>query len=75
VTEVLLQEDSGGVLVLTLNRPEVRNALNAELVRALHAALRRRYGDVFTRMSLYTPYAVDPEITARIVSDLNAPAP
>jgi probable F420-dependent oxidoreductase len=39
---------------------------------AVAAELRRRYGDVFTRMSLYTPYAIDPQITAQVVSDLNA---
>jgi probable F420-dependent oxidoreductase len=42
---------------------------------AVAGELRRRYGDVFTRMSLYTPYAIDPQVTAQIVSDLNAPAP
>jgi enoyl-CoA hydratase len=39
VSEFLLQEDSDGVRVLTLNRPEVRNALNSALVQALQAAL------------------------------------
>jgi enoyl-CoA hydratase len=42
VGDVLLTEQAGNVLVLTLNRPEVRNALNPELkdrlVGALHAA-------------------------------------
>ncbi len=36
---VLHVEKEGGVAVLTLNRPEKRNALNAELVAALKAAL------------------------------------
>ena len=36
------------------------------------AELLRRYGDVMTRMSLYTPYALDPAVTARIVGDLRA---
>jgi methylglutaconyl-CoA hydratase len=36
----LLIEDSGSIRVLTLHRPEKRNALNAALVEALKAALR-----------------------------------
>ena len=36
------------------------------------AELLRRYGDVMTRMTLYTPYAVDPGITAQIAADLRA---
>jgi len=34
--------------------------------------LLRRYGDVMTRMTLYTPYDLDPEVTAQIVGDLRA---
>ena len=37
---VLLVEDHGAVRVLTLNRPEKRNALNTELTQALLDALR-----------------------------------
>ena len=37
---VLLLEDRGAVRILTLNRPEKRNALNSELTRQLLEALR-----------------------------------
>jgi enoyl-CoA hydratase/carnithine racemase len=36
---ILLREDRGGVTVLTLNRPEARNALSASLIEALTDAL------------------------------------
>jgi enoyl-CoA hydratase len=36
---ILLSNDHGAVRVLTMNRPEVRNALSTELFEALHAAL------------------------------------
>ena len=38
------------------------------------AALLRRYGDVMTRMTLYTPYAIDPGVISQIVAGLQAPA-
>ncbi len=42
MTDLLQQEiDSRGVATLTLNRPAVHNAFNAELVSALHEALER----------------------------------
>jgi probable F420-dependent oxidoreductase len=34
------------------------------------AELLRRYGDVMTRMTLYAPYVIDPDVTAQIVGDL-----
>jgi enoyl-CoA hydratase len=42
---VLLEEDLGPVRRLTLNRPEVLNALSTELVDALSAALAKAAGD------------------------------
>lgn len=45
VSDVLLTEDTRGVRLLTLNRPESFNALNTELKEALIAALRRAAAD------------------------------
>lgn len=42
---VVLQEDQGAVRVLTLNRPEKRNALNTALTQALLDALRAADAD------------------------------
>jgi probable F420-dependent oxidoreductase len=39
---------------------------------AVAAELLRRYGDLMTRITLYTPYALDPAVTAQIVGDLRA---
>lgn len=39
MSEVLLTEDIGTVRMLTLNRPEARNALSGELITALYRAL------------------------------------
>jgi enoyl-CoA hydratase len=64
VTEILLQEDTGGVRVLTLNRPEVRNALNADLVRALHAALLGADADDEVRVLVLT--GADPAFCAGV---------
>ena len=41
---------AGGVLTLTLDRPEKRNALNAAMVEALHAALERADLDAEARV-------------------------
>ena len=45
MTEILLQEDKGGVRILTMNRPEKRNALNTELTVGLMNALRAADAD------------------------------
>jgi probable F420-dependent oxidoreductase len=36
------------------------------------AELMRRYGDIMTRMTLYTPYAIDPAVTEQIAAGLRA---
>lgn len=41
MTSLLEERREGGVAWLTLNRPERRNALDGELIRALHAAVLR----------------------------------
>jgi methylglutaconyl-CoA hydratase len=46
----LLAATAGGVRRLTLNRPDKRNALNAELVAALKAALREADADPAVRV-------------------------
>jgi methylglutaconyl-CoA hydratase len=40
-SSLLLSSNEGGVLTLTLNRPDKRNALNTELIDLLHQALER----------------------------------
>lgn len=45
VTEVLVKERHGPIAVLTLNRPERRNALNVALLTALADAFRALAGD------------------------------
>jgi methylglutaconyl-CoA hydratase len=48
--EPLLVRDEGGVRRLVLNRPDKRNALNAELIAALKVALREADGDDAVRV-------------------------
>ena len=48
--DVVLAATDGGIRRLTLNRPDKRNALNAELVAALKAALREADGDDAVRV-------------------------
>ena len=38
LSDYILREDCAAVRVLTMNRPEARNALNTDLISALHTA-------------------------------------
>jgi 2-(1,2-epoxy-1,2-dihydrophenyl)acetyl-CoA isomerase len=53
-SEVLLVERDGPVAVLTLNRPEARNALDRALVQALGAGLAAAAGDPAVRAVVLT---------------------
>src|SRR5271165_5506787 len=50
MTAILLTERTAGVLRLTLNRPQARNALSIELMTALVEALGRAAADPHTRV-------------------------
>jgi enoyl-CoA hydratase/carnithine racemase len=54
VSEVLLRERRGAVEILTLNRPEKRNALNRELLEQLRAAFEQIEADDGARVVVVT---------------------
>jgi enoyl-CoA hydratase len=54
MSDVVRIEVSGGIAVVTLNRPDKRNALNLEMVRALHDALGSLEGDAGLRAVIVT---------------------
>ena len=60
--QLVLCEDRRAVRVLTMNRPESRNALNTDLISALHAALTRADGDASVRAVVLT--GADPAFCA-----------
>ncbi|MCX2932134.1 enoyl-CoA hydratase [Mycobacterium sp. CVI_P3] len=61
---ILLSDDHGAVRVLTMNRPEVRNALSTELFEGLHAALGEADGDDSIRAVVLT--GTDPAFCAGV---------
>ncbi len=61
-TEVVLVEIDGGVATVTLHRPEIRNAINAQLRRELRAAIERLEADDEVRVIILT--GTDPAFTA-----------
>ena len=55
MTEVVLYEKlAGGVVVVTLNRPEKRNAVSPELAAALEAAVKQSEADPEVRVAILT---------------------
>lgn len=54
MSDLVLTERAGNVLVVTLNRPEVRNALNPELIDELSDALREADADPAVRVVVLT---------------------
>ena len=54
MSDVLLTEQAGNVLVATMNRPEARNALNTALREALSATLRAADDDPEVRVVVLT---------------------
>ncbi len=60
--QLVLCEDRGAVRVLTMNRPESRNALNTELISALHTALMQADRDDSVRALVLT--GADPAFCA-----------
>lgn len=61
---VVLTADHGAVRVLTLNRPQARNALNHDLFRALYAALKEADADEAVRAVVLT--GTDPAFCAGV---------
>ncbi|MGH3643423.1 MAG: enoyl-CoA hydratase-related protein, partial [Mycobacterium sp.] len=59
-----MRTDHGPVRVLTLNRPEARNALNRVLIRSLYAALKSADADEAVHAVVLT--GTDPAFCAGI---------
>ncbi|WP_341716318.1 enoyl-CoA hydratase-related protein [Micromonospora sp. FIMYZ51] len=53
-TESVVVERAGSIMTVTINRPEAYNALNAEVLRRLHAAVRDADGDPAIRAVVIT---------------------
>jgi len=51
-------------------RPGARCIRGHRRAGQVAAELLRRYGDIMTRMTLYTPYATDAAVTRQIAADL-----
>ena len=63
-TELVLTADHGAVRVITLNRPQARNALSRDLIRACYAALTAADADESVRAVVLT--GADPAFCAGV---------
>ncbi len=63
-SSLVLVEDTGGVRVLTMNRPAARNALSPDLIGALYSALREADQDNAVRAVVLT--GADPAFCAGV---------
>ena len=61
---LVLSDDAGPVRVLTMNRPEARNALSPELIGSLYAAFRDADDDPSVRAVVLT--GADPAFCAGV---------
>src|SRR6202046_4422655 len=61
---LVLSDDTGSVRVLTMNRPEARNALSPKLIGTLYAALREADDDASVRAVVLT--GADPAFCAGV---------
>ena len=62
---LVLSDDAGPVRVLTMNRPDARNALSSNLIEALYAALGDADADRSVRAVVLT--GVDPAFCAALI--------
>jgi enoyl-CoA hydratase len=62
LNQLVLVEDRGAVRMLTMNRPEARNALNTDMISALHTALMDADRDASVRAVVLT--GADPAFCA-----------
>ena len=46
MSDIVLTEVHGGIATITLNRPDARNALSSDLIRALRSAVHLGQDDV-----------------------------
>lgn len=54
MSDVLIAERRGAIMIVTINRPQVRNALNLEVAERIAAALQELDGDPALRVGILT---------------------